>query len=98
MKIFICWSGVRSGNLARELGDWLPQVIEGLEPPFISFRIGPGKQWQEEIGNALRRSGAGLVCVTPESLDSHWIHFEAGALANAAHKKPPSCIHIASHA
>jgi hypothetical protein len=88
MRIFICWSGVRSGKLATELGDWLPTVIEGLEPPFISFRIGPGKQWQEEIGNALRSSGAGLVCVTPESLDSHWIHFEAGALANAVHKRP----------
>jgi TIR domain len=88
MRIFICWSGVRSGTLARALGDWLPQVIEGLEPPFISFRIEPGKQWQEEIGNALRRSGAGLVCVTPESLDSHWIHFEAGALASAVNQKP----------
>ena len=87
MRVFISWSGARSGKLAEALYDWLPVVVAGINP-FLSLRIESGVLWQAKIAEELRRSDAGLVCLTPESLASHWLHFEFGALANAVHQKP----------
>jgi hypothetical protein len=97
MKIFISWSGMRGGTLAAALEKWLPKVIPDLDLPFLSSRIKAGKQWQDEIAEGLRNCHAGLVCLTPESLDSHWLHFEVGALVSRverrvfpyAHRVPP---------
>jgi TIR domain len=82
MKIFICWSQGRSQTLAKALHAWLPRVIDGVEP-FLSSEIEKGRPWFDEISRSLRESDAGLVCLTPECVHAPWIHFEAGALANA---------------
>jgi len=31
----------------------------------------------------------GLICLTPEAIESPWIHFEAGILAKVLHERPP---------
>jgi len=43
--------------------------------------IRAGTRWGVEIERALRNSSFGIICLTPESLDRPWIHFEAGAIA-----------------
>jgi hypothetical protein len=85
MNIFICWSERRSKELAIAMSEWLPKFIpNGLVKPFLSLRdIPKGTLWFEEVNKNLGAANAGLICVTPESLRSGWIHFEAGALAKA---------------
>ncbi|MCM3905675.1 MAG: hypothetical protein ND866_28615 [Pyrinomonadaceae bacterium] len=79
MKVFICWSGRRSKQLAEALHQWLPSVLNGLAPTY-SPDISKGALWFDSINRELNRSQAGIVCLTPENMDMAWIHFEAGAL------------------
>src|ERR1700720_3713132 len=90
MRIFICWSGRRSGELAEAIYDWLPKFTHDLALPFLSSKIKMGVRWFEEIGQQLDASDAGLICLTPENLSSNWIHYEAGALAKAVRRRGTS--------
>jgi hypothetical protein len=92
MKIFICWSGRRSGELAEVIYEWLPKFTHGSASPFLSSKIKKGGRWFEEIGQQLDASDAGLICLTPENVASNWIHYEAGALAKAVRKRGTSKI------
>ena len=79
MKVFICWSGRRSKQLAEVLHKWLPRVVKGLAPTY-SPDISKGELWFDSINRELNRAQAGIVCLTPENMEAAWIHFEAGAL------------------
>jgi len=85
MKVFICWSGRRSKELAEALHQWLPKVLFGLTPTY-SPNISKGEAWFDSITRDLNDSRAGIVCLTPENMESAWIHFEAGALFREATK------------
>jgi hypothetical protein len=87
MQLFICWSGNRSGELAKALRDHLPDLVPGLSP-FISSDIGKGTLWFGELAQNINKSSAGLICLTPENLQSPWIHYEAGALAKNFSRRP----------
>jgi len=82
MNIFIGWSGKTSEKVAQALHDWLPKVIQSLKP-FISHDISSGTSWFHKIAKELKKSDFGIVCLTPDNLDSIWLYFEAGALAAA---------------
>jgi hypothetical protein len=45
-----------------------------------------GARWELEVGSMLEQSDFGVICLTPENLDSQWINFEAGALSKAVEK------------
>jgi hypothetical protein len=45
MRVFISWSQERSRIVARALYDWLPAIIQSLEPWMSSADIGAGVQW-----------------------------------------------------
>lgn len=81
MDIFISWSGERSRALAETLVEWLPTVIQSLNPWVSTSELNKGERWAEKIGNALSQNSIGLICVTPENLNSPWLMFEAGALS-----------------
>lgn len=80
MLVFISWSGERSKKVAEFLETWLKQVIQNVDP-WISSDISKGARWNTEIANKLENSKVGIMCLTPENLDSNWILFEAGALS-----------------
>jgi hypothetical protein len=80
MKIFLSWSGSRSRAVAKALNDWLPRVIQALKP-FYSPEIEKGAKWSGELDDALEGTRFGIVCLTPDCLNSPWIHFESGALS-----------------
>ena len=82
MKVFLSWSGPRSLHIAKGFSEWLPQIINAVEP-FISVEIEKGAQWSSELSAQLRGSHAGILCLTPENLTSPWLNFEAGALSKA---------------
>jgi hypothetical protein len=80
MRVFISWSGARSEALGLALKDWLPKVLPAVET-FHSADIPKGKNWHSALIEELRGCRVGVFCVTPESLRSPWMLFEAGALA-----------------
>ena len=83
MKVFISWSGDRSKVIASALKHWLPDVFQGLQVWMSDHDIYAGSKWGMEIGAVLEESKIGIICLTPESLKSHWLAFEAGALSTA---------------
>jgi len=83
MKVFISWSGPRSKELANSLRDWLPMVLHYVEP-FVSDKdIAAGDRWAQKIAGELENANFGIICITPENIDSEWILFESGALSKS---------------
>ena len=80
MRVFISWAGVASKALATVVQEWLPNVIQRVEP-WYSPEIEKGSRWLDELTDGLRTSQAGIFCLTRESLSSVWMGFEAGAIA-----------------
>jgi hypothetical protein len=46
--------------------------------------IRKGDRWRNEIAAKLAETSFGILCLTPETLDSRWILFEAGTLSKHA--------------
>lgn len=82
-KVFLSWSGERSKLAARALREWLPFVLQSVEPWMSEQDIQAGQQWFDEIGKKLKYSGYGIFCLTNENLNKPWILFEAGAIWKA---------------
>ncbi len=81
-KIFLCWSKSRSKAVAGAWAKLLPEIIQGITP-ILSTRFQKGKEWYRLLRRDLDEAKTGIVFLTPENLNSPWIHFEAGALATA---------------
>lgn len=83
MKVFISWSGSRSKDLANALRQWLPMVLQYVEPWVSDKDISAGERWAQAIAGELDASNFGIICITPENLNSEWILFESGALSKS---------------
>jgi hypothetical protein len=83
MKIFLSWSGSRSRAVAEALNEWLKRAIQAVKP-FYSPEIEKGAKWSNELDAALEDTRFGIICLTPDNLNSIWIHYEAGALSKTA--------------
>lgn len=83
MKVFISWSGDRSKAVGSALKYWLPFVFNGLDVWMSEQDIQAGVKWDMELGMALRECKLGILCLTPENLQSRWLLYEAGALSTA---------------
>ncbi len=83
MKIFLSWSGPLSHSIAIELRDWLLGVLQFTEPYVSSEDIEKGGKWSNDILSGLETSLFGIICVTRDNMNSPWLNFEAGALANS---------------
>jgi len=52
----------------------LPLVLPGVKPWVSSEAISKGTPWFTSIEEQLRKSGACLICVTPENIGSQWLY------------------------
>ncbi len=83
MKVFISWSGQTSHQVALVFRDWLPKVVQSLQPYVSSEDIDKGARWSTDIAQELNESGYGIICITPDNVGAPWINFEAGALSKS---------------
>lgn len=83
MKVFISWSGPTSKRVALVLKEWLSNVLQTLDPYVSSEDIDKGARWGSDIAAQLGETNFGILCLTPDNLNSTWINFEAGALSKA---------------
>lgn len=83
MIIFISWSGERSNKFARALKDWLPDVLQGIDPWMSEHDISAGSRWHQKLAEALDQTRFGILCITPENQQAPWLLFEAGALSKS---------------
>src|SRR5262249_49198439 len=81
MKVFLSWSGARSKAAAQILRQWLPDVIQSIEPWMSAEDIDAGTRWSAETANKLAESHCGIICLTKDNQTAPWILFEAGALS-----------------
>ncbi len=81
MKVFLSWSGDRSHQMAAVLRDWLPGVLQSVEPWLSADDIPIGSRWASEITRVLQDVDVGILCLTPENMKSSWLHWEAGAIS-----------------
>lgn len=86
MKVFISWSGNKSHRVGLVFREWLPSVIQSLEPYVSSEDIDKGARWSTDIAKELENSTFGILCVTKENLHAPWLSFEAGALSKTMDK------------
>ncbi len=86
MKVFISWSGETSLKVALIFREWLPSVIQSIEPYVSSEDIDKGARWSTDIAKELEDSNFGILCVTKENFEAPWLSFEAGALSKTMEK------------
>ncbi len=86
MKVFVSWSGERSRKIGEQLREWLPTVIQSIDPYFTPEDTEKGTRWLSEISQELSASEVGIFCVTQDNIDSSWLLFEAGVLSNKLDK------------
>lgn len=86
MKVFISWSGELSRKIGDQLRDWIPNVIQSVDPYFTPSDTEKGTRWLSEISQELSDSKVGIFCVTQDNISNDWLLFEAGALSNVIGK------------
>jgi TIR domain len=61
MKVFISWSGERSQILAQALREWLPMVLQSVDPWLSQADIEAGERWAEKIAKELEGCNFGIL-------------------------------------
>jgi len=92
MKVFLSWSGHRSRAVAEALRDWLPDVLQVIQPWLSGVAIPLGARWASEIAGILKEpADAGIICLTRDEVHHEWLNFDAGALSETV--KPRLCVY-----
>ncbi|MBD3641979.1 MAG: toll/interleukin-1 receptor domain-containing protein [Marinobacter sp.] len=82
MRVFVSWSGQKSKVAAEVLREWIPNVLQSIEPFISSQDIETGVPWFNEIKRTLDETSFGIVCLTKKNCLSPWLLYEVGALAH----------------
>ncbi len=69
--------------MAIALKSWLSDVFQGVDVFMSDHDIDAGSRWLSDLNSELEASNFGIICLTPENMNSAWILFEAGALSKA---------------
>lgn len=72
--------------MASALREWLPNVLQSVDIWMSDSDIDIGSRWGPDLDKELEKSQFGILCITPESATSTWIHYEAGALSKFVDK------------
>ena len=83
MKVFLSWSGPKGRALAETLRDWIPEVLQVVQPWLSSEDIPLGEDWAAVIARRLKDADYGIICLTQENVHPQWLRFESGALSKS---------------
>jgi len=86
MKVFLSWSGETSRRLAEALREWLPAVLQAVEPWMSAEDVDKGARWSAQVAGELEQAKVGVLCLTRDNLAAPWVLFEAGALSKTLEK------------
>jgi hypothetical protein len=64
VKVFISWSGGLARSVARVLHNWLPTVVQHVEPWTSDEDVDSGGRWGDQLAGALEQSDYGIIRVT----------------------------------
>ncbi|WP_072807533.1 TIR domain-containing protein [Rhodococcoides yunnanense] len=78
--VFISWSGELARAVAEVLQEWLPTLMDDVDPWVSSVSIQAGMHWLGQVNARLDTAVFGIVLVTLENKGKEWLNFEAGAL------------------
>lgn len=78
--VFISWSGDLARGVAEVLQEWLPTLMDDVDPWVSSVSIQAGMHWLGQVNARLDTAVFGIVLVTLENKGKEWLNFEAGAL------------------
>ncbi|WJJ10394.1 TIR domain-containing protein [Prescottella equi] len=81
LKVFTSWSGDFARDITRVIRDWLPQMLDRVDPWMSDVDIQAGTRALQLIEERLNESEFGVIVVTTENQHSTWLNFEAGALS-----------------
>lgn len=62
MKLFLSWSGTVSQRIAEALREWLPNVVQSVQPWMSSEDIEKGVRWSIDIAAELSQTRVGILC------------------------------------
>ena len=54
MRIFLSWSGSTSRDLAQTFSEWLPSVLQAIQPYYTPDDIEKGQRWLLDISGEPR--------------------------------------------
>jgi hypothetical protein len=67
MKVFLSWSGERSRAIAEALREWIPNVIQAVQPWMSAEDIDKGLRWISEVAIELEQTRFGNLSYAGES-------------------------------
>jgi len=69
--------------MAKALDDWLPKVLQLVDPWMSETDISAGERWSVELSKQLGASEFGIICMTRDNVAAPWLLFEAGAISRS---------------
>jgi hypothetical protein len=84
LRVFISWAGKQAEKIGQGFHDFLPDVVNATQPFMSGSDIDKGSRWNDVLTGSIQESSCAIVCLTPRSLESIWVAFEAGAVSRAA--------------
>jgi len=75
--------------LAEALRDWLPNVLQLVQPYMSAIDMQMGARWNVDLTQELQTAKLGIICVTSENQHAPWMIFESGALSKTV---DPQCV------
>jgi hypothetical protein len=89
MKVFLSWAQDESRQMARAMRTFLMDTLPGLTVFMSEYDIEGGERWGARLAKELEETNFGVFLLTPGSVKSQWLIYEAGAVA----KLPSGRVH-----
>ena len=83
MKVMISWSGPCAKMVGVILRDFLPRIVQALDPWMSEIDLESGQRWQQEVGQQLNDHHIGISVITRQNVKAPWLNFEAGAISKS---------------